>query len=459
MLSEMTPLETLAAWVSTIGTADIPAEQHRRARLRILDTLGLVAAAAELPAAHSLAAWSASNKGSGAHVLINGCAAPPAVAALVHGSLAHARDFDDSFSDTVVHPGSIVIAATLAAGEVTDATFDAITAAITIGYEVAGRLAAVAGRGFHARGFHATGVVGPIAAASAAGRILGLDDATMADALGLATSMSSGLLAFLADGGWSKWMHTGWSAHGGIIAAELARNGFRGPHHALNHPYGLYGAFLGNPAADLSGITADLGRNWLGASASAKSFPCAHVIHPYIQTILALRAKGEITAEDVESINCVMAPWALPIVAIPRQAKIAPRNDLEAIASLPFMIAAALCDGRLDLATLRQETYDRTEILALARRIECTGDDTLGAGFDGLMNIETRGGRRMSREVMLSGSSDEQIIEKFRVNAARLPHGARSSLEDALMSAAPRGRALVQFALAAMAGHPTVPVS
>src|SRR5579864_8105218 len=158
MLSEMTPLETLAACVSTIGTADIPAEQHRRARLRILDTLGLVAAAAELPAAHSLAAWSASNKGSGAHVLINGCAAPPAVAALVHGSLAHARDFDDSFSDTVVHPGSIVIAATLAAGEVTDATFDAITAAITIGYEVAGRLAAVAGRGFHARGFHATGV-------------------------------------------------------------------------------------------------------------------------------------------------------------------------------------------------------------------------------------------------------------------------------------------------------------
>jgi 2-methylcitrate dehydratase PrpD len=154
-----------------------------------------------------------------------------------------------------------------------------------------------------------------------------------------------------------------------------------------------------------------------------------------------------------------MAPWALPIVAIPRQAKIAPRNDLEAIASLPFMVAAALCDGRLDVATLRQETYGRTEILALAGRVECTADNALGTSFDGLMNIEMRGGRRISREVMLSATSDEQIMEKFRVNAARLPHDARSRLEDALLSDAPRGRALAQLALAAMAEHPTVPVS
>jgi 2-methylcitrate dehydratase PrpD len=154
-----------------------------------------------------------------------------------------------------------------------------------------------------------------------------------------------------------------------------------------------------------------------------------------------------------------MAPWGLPIVAVPRQAKIAPRNDLEAIASLPFMVAAALCDGRLDVATLCQETYDRTEILALARRIDCTGDDTLGAGFDGRINIEMRDGRRISREVMVSNSSDAQIVEKFRANTALLPPDARSSLEDALMSDAPRGQSLVQLALAAMVGHPAAPVS
>src|SRR5580704_14378294 len=298
-MTAMTPLETLAKWTSEIAAADVPAAQHRRARLRLLDTLGLIAAAAEHPVGRSLAAWADANRGSGAHVLISGCATSPAVAALVHGSLAHARDFDDSFSETVVHPGSIVVAATLAAADRADAGFDAITTSITVGYEIAARLGAVAGRGFHARGFHATSVVGPIAAAGAAARILALDATATADALGLATSMSSGLLAFLADGGWSKWLHTGWSAHGGIIAAELASHGFRGPHHGLDHQYGLYGAFLGKPELDLDAVTAGLGSTWLGAAASAKGFPCAHVIHPYIEAALALRAEGKLDAGNV----------------------------------------------------------------------------------------------------------------------------------------------------------------
>src|SRR6185312_13619196 len=106
---------------------------------------------------------------------------------------------------------------------------------------------------------------------------------------GLATSMSSGLLAFLGDGGWSKWLHTGWSAHGCLIAAQLASTGFRGPRQGLDHRYGLYGAFLGKPDADLSALTEGLGATWLGAGAQAKLYPCAHVIQPYIDAALALR--------------------------------------------------------------------------------------------------------------------------------------------------------------------------
>jgi 2-methylcitrate dehydratase PrpD len=447
----MTPLETLAKWTSESAAADVPAAQRRRARLRLLDTLGLIAAAADHPAGRSLAAWADANKGTGAHVLISGCATSPAVAALVHGSLAHARDFDDSFSETVVHPGSIVIAATLAAAEQTDAGFDAITTSITIGYEIAARLGAVAGRGFHARGFHATSIVGPIAAASAAARILALDATATADALGLATSMSSGLLAFLADGGWSKWLHTGWSAHGGIIAAELASRGFRGPHFSLDHQYGIYGAFLGAPPANLDVLADGLGKTWLGAAAAAKSFPCAHVIQPYIEAVLALRAEEQLRADDVQSMTCVMAPWALPIVAVPRPTKIAPRNDLEAIASLPFMVAAALCDGRIDLTTLRPETIGRADIVALAARIECLGDGQLGSGFDGQMTIALRGGRHISRAVALSEPPEEQIVAKFRANTTRLPPQACSALENALLNDAPSGQALVRLALAALA--------
>jgi 2-methylcitrate dehydratase PrpD len=272
----------------------------------------------------------------------------------------------------------------------------------------------------------------------------------MADALGLATSMSSGLLAFLADGGWSKWLHTGWSAHGGIIAAELASHGFRGPHHGLDHQYGLYGAFLGKPGLDLDAVTAGLGSTWLGAAASPKGFPCAHVIHPYIEAALALRAEGKLDAENVASVTCVMAPWALPIVAVPRAAKIAPRNDLEAIASLPFMVAAALCDGRVDLATLRPQTLGRADILALAARIDCAGDDRLGSGFDGELNAVLRDGSHISRGATLSAAGEDQIVAKFRTNAANASPDACAVLEHTLLNDAPSGRDLVRLALAAL---------
>jgi len=147
----------------------------------------------------------------------------------------------------------------------------------------------------------------------------------------------------------------------------------------------------------------------------------------------------------------VLAPWALPIVAIPRPTKIAPRNDLEAIASLPFMVAAALCDGRVDLTTLSPETIGRADIVALAARIECLGDDRLGSGFNGQMNVGLRGGRHISRAVTLSAPPEEQIVAKFRANTARLPPQACSVLENALLNDAPRGQALAQLALAALA--------
>src|SRR5205085_11381704 len=114
-----------------------------------------------------------------------------------------------------------------------------------------------------------------LAAAAAAGHLMQLDASRLADAMGLATSMSSGLLAFLGDGGWSKWMHTGWSAHGGLIAAQLASAGFRGPRQGLDHRFGLYGAFLGNAHVDLAAYGADLCSAWHGATAAAHLYPRA----------------------------------------------------------------------------------------------------------------------------------------------------------------------------------------
>ena len=451
----MTALDDLAQWISTLKPDRIPDEQHRLARMRLLDTFGLIAAALDHAAGRSLRAWAGNNSGTGATVIGSDTPAIPAVAALVHGSLAHARDFDDTFIESVVHPGSTVIAAALAVAEAADTSFETLTAAITVGYEVAARLGAVAGRGFHARGFHATGIVGPIAAAAAAGYVKRLDASQLANAMALATSMSSGLLAFMADGGWSKWLHTGWSAHGGVTAVELAATGFRGPRHGLDHRYGLYGAFLGKPDAELSMLTDGLGQKWLGASAHAKLYPCAHVIQPYIDAALAVRGETfsveNVSVESIAAVRCVMAPWAIPIVAEPRAAKIAPHNDLEAIASLPFMVGAAWVEGRVDLKTLDAATIEKPEIRAMAARIVCAADPALGSGFDGRMDVTFQDRDPLSRTVGIAPPDEARIIAKFHANTEGRPRPACDALLDALTAGTPRTGELMRLARAAMA--------
>src|SRR5205814_924820 len=135
------------------------------------------------------------------------------------------------------------------------------------------------------RGFHATGVVGPLAAAVTAAKLYRLNARATAEAMGLAGSMAGGLMEFLADGSWSKWLHTGWAAHGGIVAAQFAGAGFHGPLSVLEGRAGLYNAFLGPGTADLQNVAADLGAAWRGGAAQFKYYPCAHVIQPYIDAV------------------------------------------------------------------------------------------------------------------------------------------------------------------------------
>ena len=110
------------------------------------------------------------------------------------------------------------------------------------------------------------------------------------------------------------------------------------------------------------------------------------------------------------------------------------------------MVAAALIDGRVDLATLTVETIKRRDIRALAARIQCETDVTLGAGFDGRADIICTDGRLLSRVVRNAPLSETHIISKFTANTARCPRPAREALLGALLEEAPRSRELICLA-------------
>jgi 2-methylcitrate dehydratase PrpD len=408
----------IAEWCERVHWDDVPARERAAARLRILDTLGLVYAALDTPAGRIALEIATRQGGAPESTLATGARLPAPWTALAHATLAHARDFDDTFADSVVHPGSVVVPVALAVGEATEASGAEVMLAITLGYEVAARLGAAAGRNLHARGFHATGVIGPLAAAVTAAKLYRLDAHATAQAMGLAGSMAGGLMEFLADGSWSKWLHTGWAAHGGIVAAQFAGAGFHGPVSVLEGRAGLYRAFLGDGIADLEAVVAHLGSEWRGSAAQFKVYPCAHVIQPYIDAVLELSAAHALSSTDIKEVTCAIAPWAVPIVGEPRAPRLKPQNEMQAIASLPYMVARALAHGTVTLEALAPGALSDSTVLALAERVRHVEDATLGTGFDGRVAIRMRDGREFSARAAAGAVDGAKVRAKFRRNAA-----------------------------------------
>ncbi len=412
--------EALGAWCAALEWGDIPPAVQATVPLRILDHVGLLFAGAATDAGHIALAYAKATGGAPEAILVGERIRLPAAAvALAHGTLAHCRDFDDTFMDSVVHPGSVVVAATLAVAMQIDASADDFAAGVVAGYEVAARIGAVAGRRFHARGMHATGLVGPIAAAAACARVRRLSAPQTTGAMGLAASMSSGLMAFMADGGWSKWLHAGWAAHGGCVAAGLAAQGFRGPAHVLDGGADLYSAMLHGETLDRSIITAGLGTQWRGVEAQYKYYPCAHVIQPYLDALLAVVNERNLRPADVRSVCCVIAPWAAAIVCEPRADKLRLESELDAIASLPYQLAHALTERCVGLDALSPAVRERVDLRALAQRIVHRTDPALGRGFDGAIEIElAANGERIVRATHSASADATRLCGKFELLGA-----------------------------------------
>lgn len=423
----------LADWAAGLAWTDVPQEQRPLTGLRVLDTLGLVLAGSSTPAADAAMAVAGSHGKTARALPADGT--PAAWAAFAHAVMAHCRDFDDTFQDSVVHPGSVVVPTAIAVGTATGAENEDIAAAVTAGYEIAARLGGVAERRFHRRGFHATGIAGPFAAAAAAGRTMRLNGEAMANAFGLAGSMAGGLMAFLDDGSWSKWLHAGWAAHGGIVAAQLADRGFRGPAGVLDGRHNLYDAFLSGETVDRNALTAGLGRAWRGAEAHFKCYPCAHVIQPYLEAAIDIAETEDLDPGRIAGAECRIAPWAAQIVAVPREAKIRPASEMDAIASLPYLLAVALRDRRVTLDALDRKMREESALLALAARIVHTEDPALGKGFDGVLRLDLGDGRRIERAVSSTPPDRARLIAKFRDNARRaITERQTGALERAVLS-------------------------
>lgn len=390
-------------------------------------------------------------------------ALPAPSAALIHGTLAHALDFDDTHLPSILHPSASTVPAALAAAEEAGADGAALLAAVAAGNEVCVRLGMasylpdIRNSLFFEKGMHATSICGTVGAAVAAGLLYGLDEDGLLSAIGIAASMGSGLLEANRTGGTVKQAHCGWAAHSGVSAAVLAREGLTGPPTVLEGRFGFFAAYL-DGRYDARHITDGLGRHWEGARTVYKPYPANHFTHPAIDCALALRAQGLDPADIVEIELGVAAP-ALRTIAEPAEEKARPRSPYHAKFSGPYTVAVALLGGGglgVYLDDFTDEAFADPRRIELAARVRCVADaratEDFPTAFGAVLTVRTRGGAHLTHRVTSSrGGPDSPLSAadralKFRLNASRaLPEKSVTILERAIdtLDGAPRVSALI----------------
>ena len=300
-----------------------------------------------------------------------------------------------------------------------------LLAAIVVGTEAVARIGMAAdGGGFHARGFHPTGVCGIFGATLAACRLGGAGVEQTVRALGLAGSMGSGIFEYLADGSPTKPLHAGWAAHAGLMAAQLAGAGGAGPRTVLEGRFGLFATHV-DGEYDIGFQLRDLGDRWETARVALKPYPACHWIHAPVDA--AVEAAAGATPEEIERIVVRIPQSGVPIVLEPAPTKWRPQTAYDAKFALPWSVAARLVHGRLDVRTYVDGEIDDPAVLALVDRIEAapwTGPPA-GSPFAGAADVTVAGRTSSARLESPRGSSEapltgEEVRAKFRGNAGLL---------------------------------------
>jgi len=431
----------LVAGLRAAAQVPLPPDVALAARLHLLDACGVGLAAAGSPVGAAYRDFAKDvARGGPATVFGQAAGAAPADAALVNGGLIHSLEYDDTHTASIQHGSAVIAAAALAVGEARGASGAALLGAFARGWEVLIRFGLAAPARFHAHGFMSTSVGGALASALLASELLGSSEDQSVAALGISLSQAAGVMEFLTNGSSVKSLHPGWAAHGGVIAALLARSGMTGPETSLEGRHGLFRQFAGDEEAParFRALIGDIGRKWHLPDAAYKFHPCCHYLHPFIEAAGVLAERG-IGADDAARILCRVPAGEAPVICEPWERKQSPETGHAARWSLPIAVAARLVEGRVDLGTF--ESPAGPAVRELAGRI--AWEPLPGAGFperfEAELVCETKAGRTETVRIddvygnRTRPPGEEPIRAKFRANAARaLPAAAVASVERAI---------------------------
>lgn len=411
----------LARYVVTTRYDDIPSEVIRIAKRQVLDTLGAALVGSlqrqGVIVRGMVKSWGGRRQ---ATVWASKLRVPAVSAGLANGAFCHALDFDDYWPTLSIHPSGVLVPAILAAGEVRRASGREFLAALVVGYEVAGKVGLGVARDDR-RGWHPTPVIGTIAAAAGVSKLLGLTEEQLRMAIGIAASMAGGISD--QGGTMTKPLHSGLAARNGLVAAQLAAQGFTARDNILEGRRGYYEVFFGG-CSEVEKAIASCGRPYhlLSPGIGIKMYPSGWRLHHAFEAARAIVEDHDIQPAQVDSVE----------IGIPREHyfnKPEIRWGLMGKFSLQYHVAMAILDRRLTIESFSDDRALKPEVQRLLARIGVRVDPNIPEAADKVftpVTISLKDGRIFSCKVefprghWLNQLTPDEVMTKFLSNARRV---------------------------------------
>ena len=333
---------------------------------------------------------------------------PAAHAAMINATYAHSVELDDGHKNAGCHAGAVVVPTALTMAQAMGKSGRELIAAVAIGYEVTYRIASHVNPAQINKGFHPSSNCGAYGAAAVAGKLMGLNEEQLANALGQAGMLASGTMEATKSGQRAKCVQVGNAAYNGILAACLAQTGMEGCLTALEGPNGLFATQSEN--VDVEDVCRDLGKVYTIGDTYNKMYPSCRHAQPGIEAALDLGVEHRIDPADVAAVHIGTHKVAYELTGIIKE----PKNSGEAKFSLAYGSAVALRRHRFGVADLMERSYTDPETLRLADKVTCEIDPDVQAVFPkkrgAKVRIELKDGTVYEKELYdLKGSPGNPV--------------------------------------------------
>lgn len=410
--------EQLASFAAALRFEDIPAPVIARTEELMVDWLGSVLAGRQARPVRSIEAFAtAMGPASGpSEILTHRKSGSPLFAALVNAAASHIAEQDDLHNGSVFHPAAVVFAPALAMAQSLGATGRQLLAACVAGYEVGIRVGEFLGRS-HYRIFHTTATAGTLAAAAAAGHLLGLNGRTMQHAFGSAGTQAAGLWEFLRTAADSKQLHTAHAAAAGLTSAWLAGDGFTGAADILEGPQGLAAGMSSD--ADPSRLVDGLGTRWALAETSFKWHASCRHTHPAADALLSVMRAHGLAEADIARVRTHVHQGAIDVLGPVVQ----PVSVHQSKFSMGTVLALVARHGHAGLSEFDAEALSDTT-QAFARRVDMVLDAEVDRAYPrrwiGKVTVHTVDGRVLEGRVDEPKGDPGNTLSRAEIDAKAL---------------------------------------